>query len=311
MPSNRPVYIDTYESGLLREKIKAAYDILRACTLCPRACGIDRLSGETGVCKTADRAWVSSYSPHFGEEAPLVGQNGSGTIFFTHCNLLCLFCQNFGISHQGDGAAVSDGQLADMMLSLQNEGCHNINFVTPTHVVPQILSALGIAVEGGLRVPLVYNSSGYDNTETLGLLEGVFDIYMPDFKFWDPSVAEMACNARDYPHAARAAIKEMHRQVGDLNIDSDGVARRGLLLRHLVLPNGMAGTRDVMGFVAESLSPDTYVNIMSQYRPWGRASEIPGFSAGISDEEYQAAVQAAGQVGIHRLDPPRRVFVFG
>ena len=210
--------------------------MLNGCTLCPRECNVDRLSGDSGICKTQDKVLVSSYNPHFGEEAPLVGQEGSGTIFFAHCNLMCNFCQNYDISHEGHGQVIIDEQLAQIMLQLQNIGCHNINFVTPSHVVTQILSALEIAVENGLSVPLVYNTGGYDKVETLELLDGVFDIYMPDFKFWDSEIAEKTCNARDYPEIAQKAVVEMHRQVGDLVIDENGIAQRGLLVRHLVLP---------------------------------------------------------------------------
>ncbi len=310
MPSDPPVYIKTFESGNLKPKIEAAHDILNACTLCPRQCGIDRLSGETGICKTADIALVSSYNPHYGEEAPLVGKHGSGTIFFTHCNLLCNFCQNYDISHEGHGYPVTDRRLAQMMIDLQKTGCHNINFVTPSHVVPQILASLEIAIQNGLNVPLVYNSGGYDSVETLRLLEGVFDIYMPDFKFWDPNIAEKTCDARDYPEVARNALKEMHRQVGDLHINDAGIAVRGVLIRHLVLPQGMAGTLKVMRFIAEHLSTDSYVNIMSQYRPCGRAAEIPALSNSISRREFEQAVQEAREAGINRLDQPRRVFMF-
>ena len=309
MPSNTPAYIEAYETGALGEKIDAAYSVLECCTLCPRECRVNRLSGETGICNTADRAFVSSYNPHFGEEAPLVGSRGSGTIFLTHCNLKCNFCQNYDISHLGQGQKVSDAQLAQMMIALQNSGCHNINFVTPSHVVPQILSALDIAVKDGLTVPLVYNCGGYDKIETLQLLNGVFDIYMPDFKFWDPDVAEKTCNARDYSGIAQKALKEMHCQVGDLVIDTSGIARRGLLIRHLVLPNNLAGTRYVMRFIAQELSPGSYVNIMSQYRPCGKAHEIKALSSGISEAEYEAAIHAAKEEGINRLDRPRRTFM--
>jgi putative pyruvate formate lyase activating enzyme len=301
-------YISLIEQGKLAEKIRSARAILRACTLCPRECRIDRLAGQTGVCKTGAYAWVSSYSPHYGEESPLVGTNGSGTIFFAHCNLLCIFCQNFDISHEGIGQEVSAEQLAAMMIELQRMGCHNINFVTPSHVVWQILEALAIAAENGLRVPLVYNSGGYDRVETLQLLEGVFDIYMPDFKFWDPRVAEETCNAADYPKVARNALREMHRQVGDLVIDGDGIARRGLLVRHLVLPEGLAGTREIMRFIADDLSTDTYVNIMTQYRPCGRAAEVQELAAYPSQNDFKKARRAAIEAGIRRLDHPRRVF---
>jgi putative pyruvate formate lyase activating enzyme len=306
MLSFQPAYIETYRNGLLKEKIKSATEMLNGCTLCPRECNVDRLSGDSGICKTQDKVLVSSYNPHFGEEAPLVGQEGSGTIFFAHCNLMCNFCQNYDISHEGHGQVIIDEQLAQIMLQLQNIGCHNINFVTPSHGVAQILSALEIAVKNGLSVPLVYNTGGYDKVETLELLDGVFDIYMPDFKFWDSDIAEKTCNAKDYPEIAQKALVEMHRQVGDLVIDENGIAQRGLLVRHLVLPNDLAGTREVMRFLARKISPDTYVNIMSQYRPCGRAAEIKDLTRSISDKEYQQATGAAKDAGITRLDRPRR-----
>jgi putative pyruvate formate lyase activating enzyme len=304
-----PAYIKTFEKGILQGKIKAARKLLSPCNICPRKCRVDRLSGDPGVCKTAGSAFVSSYNPHFGEEAPLTGTQGSGTIFFTHCNLMCLFCQNFDISHESCGQKVSNEELAAIMLALQQQKCHNINFVTPSHVVPQILAALEIAVQQGLCVPLVYNSGGYDLPSTLRLLEGVFDIYMPDFKFWDPQVAENACQAADYAEVACRALKEMHRQVGDLITDDAAVARQGLLIRHLVLPGGMAGTRKIMRFIAREISTRSYVNIMSQYRPCGRAAEISGLNAFLSPADYRTALQEAKEEGITRLDQPRRTFV--
>jgi len=297
-----PVYLETYSKGLLKEKIKKAREILSSCSLCPRRCGVDRLSGQLGICKTGENAYVSSYHPHYGEEAPLVGHNGSGTIFFTYCNLLCNFCQNYDISHEGRGDEVSDEQIAGMMLFLQNSGCHNINFVTPTHVVPQILSALEIAIKNGLSVPLVYNTGGYDRVETLKLLDGVIDIYMPDFKFWDPKVAELTCEAQNYPEIAQNAVLEMHRQVGDLVIDKSGIARRGLLIRHLVLPHGLAGTRNIMKFIAQKVSLNSYVNIMPQYRPCGRAYEVKELSRMLLPKEYKAALREAKEEGVARLD---------
>jgi len=310
MSSFKPAYISTFEQGLLKEKVTKAHNLLKSCVLCPRKCGVDRLAGETGICKTAKHSWVSSYNPHFGEEEPLVGTHGSGTIFFTHCNLLCLFCQNFGISHQGDGQPVSEGELAGIMLALQNQGCHNINFVTPSHVVPQILAAVDIAVPQGLTVPLVFNTGGYDRVATLKLLNGVIDIYMPDLKFWDSRVAEKACQAGDYPEVAQKALIEMHRQVGDLQIDDAGIARRGLLIRHLVLPDELAGTRQIMRFIAQKISPDSYVNVMSQYRPCGRAAEVKGLNSQLSTQDYHIAVEAAIQEGITRLDRPHRIVMF-
>lgn len=251
---------------------------------------------------------VSSWGPHHGEEAPLSGCNGSGTIFFTHCNLLCRFCQNFDISHQGMGELVTAGTLAGMMVALQAQGCHNINLVTPSHVVPQILEGVALAANDGLNIPLVYNSGGYDRVETLEMLEGVVDIYMPDFKFWDPRVAENLCNAPDYPQAARRAVKEMHRQVGDLVIDTAGIARCGLLLRHLVMPGDMAGTPQVMQFIAREISTDTYVNVMGQYRPCGEAANTTGLDHPVSAQDVKAGRRAAREAGLTRLDKPRRVF---
>ncbi len=279
---------------------------MRACTLCPRQCRVDRLTRQQeGICKTQDKAWVSSYQAHFGEEPPLVGNHGSGTIFFTHCNLLCNFCQNFDISHDGIGQAVTDQQLADMMLALQQAGCHNINFVTPSHVVAQILSALALACEQGLRIPLVYNSGGYDRVETLQLLDQIVDIYMPDFKFWDRHAADLTCQTPGYPKIAQAAIREMYRQVGDLVMDEHGIARRGLLVRHLVMPEGLAGTKHVMQFIAKQISPHTYVNIMPQYRPCGTIDATPQLQRAITRTEFKQALQEAQLAGITRLDEPR------
>lgn len=309
MPTTEPAYIKTFKKGLLKKKRQQAYAILKSCTLCPRACRVDRISGKTGICKTGAKAYMSSYNPHFGEESPLVGLHGSGTIFFTHCNLLCNFCQNYDISHEGHGEEISDQDLASIMMVLQKRGCHNINFVTPSHVVPQIIAATEAAVQQGLSVPLIYNSGGYDSVETLKLLEGVFDIYMPDFKFWDPEIAGATCNARDYPKVARQALIEMHRQVGDLCLDSKGMAFRGLLIRHLVLPKGLSGTREIMKFISCRLSQNTYVNIMSQYRPCGRAAEVKELSSSLESDDYQFALRYAKEEGILRLDRPRRVFM--
>lgn len=307
MRLEQPAYIASYHSGSLRRKVVAARQKIKGCVLCPHRCDIDRFSQRTGVCQTGRNAWVSSYAPHFGEEDPLVGNSGSGTIFFTNCNLKCIFCQNYEISHHGVGHEVSDRQLADIMLELQARGCHNINLVSPSHVVPQILSALEFAVPDGLSIPLVYNTGGYDRLETLGLLENVIDIYMPDFKFWDPDVALKTCAAADYPQIARRAIVEMHRQVGDLQCDSDGLAQRGLLIRHLVLPGGLSGTRQIMQFIAEKISLNSYVNLMSQYRPCGQAAEMDELAAPISASDFRAAVKMAGEKGIHRLDRPGRL----
>lgn len=284
-------------------------DRLADCTLCPRQCGVDRTIGETGYCQTGSKTVVAGFDAHFGEEAPLVGEHGSGTIFFTHCNLLCNFCQNYDISHQGVGRSVSDHGLADIMLSLQSSGCHNINFVTPSHVVPQILSALSTAAGKGLNIPLVYNSSGYDALETLQILDGVIDIYMPDFKFWDSEIADQTCQAPDYPDIAKTTLIEMHRQVGDLSMDENGIAISGLLVRHLVMPRDIANTEKIMAFIASRISPDTYVNIMPQYRPCGKASRIEALNRTITTKEYEKALSMATDAGIRRLDQRRRIFV--
>jgi len=276
-------------------------DLLKACTLCPRKCGINRLADERGHCKTGHRAVVSSYHPHFGEEPELVGRHGSGTIFFTHCSLLCNFCQNFDISHRGEGRAVEEAELAGFMLELQKMGCHNVNLVSPTHVVPQIITALEIARKKGLRIPLVYNSSGYDRVSTLKRLDGLVDIYMPDFKFWSTLVAEETCQAPDYPAVACRAITEMYRQVGTLQTTPAGIARRGLLIRHLVLPDNLAGTREISEFIAQHISPDTYVNIMPQYRPCGLARRTKGLDRRLTAKEYLTAVKIARDQGLTRL----------
>ena len=284
------------------ERVQRAVSALDACTLCPRACRVNRREEAAGVCRTGRRARVASYGPHFGEEAPLVGTHGSGTIFFSGCNLLCNFCQNHDISHGLAGREVAAEALAGMMLDLEAMGCHNINLVTPSHVVPQILEAVLIARAAGLTVPLVYNTSAYDRVETLRLLEGVVDIYMPDFKFWSPTVAEVACGAPDYPEVARRAILEMHRQVGDLVIDEAGVARRGLLVRHLVLPEGAAGSAEIARFLAEHVSPNTYVNVMAQYRPCFRAWEQPELARRPTANEYLEALRVFQEAGLRRLD---------
>jgi putative pyruvate formate lyase activating enzyme len=303
-----PLYLETHRRGLLKEKIAAAYDILNNCTLCPHNCLVDRHHGERGLCRTGDQPVVSSYGPHFGEEDPLVGQHGSGTIFFTHCNIYCIFCQNYEISHGGEGEEITAADLAAMMLYLQKKGCHNINFVSPSHQGAQILEALPLAIEGGLNVPLVYNTGGYDAVETLKLLDGVIDIYMPDFKFWDPQVAVEVCEAPDYPEIARQALKEMHRQVGDLVMDDMGVARRGLLVRHLVLPDGLAGTKEAMKFLAREISPNTYVNVMGQYRPCGRAGDHPSLRKFLTGLEHTEAQRLAREAGLTRLDHREKLF---
>jgi len=295
-------YLELYHSGKLKERVEAAKYLLESCSVCPRHCSVNRLNDETGVCRTTHEAVVSSYGAHFGEEAPLVGKHGSGTIFFTNCNLRCLFCQNYSISQLGEGEKVSKEELAYMMLSLQNRGCHNINLVSPTHVVPQILEALEVAVESGLRLPLVYNSGGYDSIETLRILDGIIDIYMPDMKYSDEEVAKELSGIENYPLINKAAVKEMHQQVGNLQINKDGIAERGLLVRHLVLPHGLAGTKEVVNFIADEISPNTYINIMAQYHPCYKAFQIPSLARRISPAEFQEALALARQAGLNRLD---------
>ncbi len=286
----------------LKEKIERAEAMLKKCSICPRNCEVDRTSGETGFCRTGDKPFVSSWNPHFGEEIPLVGQHGSGTIFFTHCNLGCLFCQNWTISHSDKGELISFEELARLMLGLQRHGCHNINLVTPTHQVPMILRSLEIAIEKGLEIPIVYNCGGYESSETLEILDGVIDIYMPDFKYADSGAAAKYSHAGDYPSVAKTAIKEMHRQVGDLVMDHRGIALRGLLVRHLVLPESLAGTEKIVKFLAEDISPDTYTNIMAQYYPCFNAAENPPLDRRLTKEEYEKAVKVAHEAGLRRLD---------
>jgi putative pyruvate formate lyase activating enzyme len=301
MPA-RPNYVQLYRSGELTKRIAAARDILRDCTLCPRHCRVNRLQGERGACRTGVLPVVSSYGPHFGEERPLVGRHGSGTIFLTGCNLRCLFCQNYDISQLDEGREVTTGELAGMMVALWRQGCHNLNFVTPTHQIAQILEALPLAIELGVNLPLVYNCSGYEGLATLRLLDGIFDIYMPDFKYGDNEIAERLSGVPNYVDTAKAALREMHRQVGDLTLDKQGVAVRGLLVRHLVLPGGLAGTRRVMQFIARELSADTYVNIMDQYHPCYQAREHPPLDRRPTRQEFAEAVAMAQEEGLKLLD---------
>jgi putative pyruvate formate lyase activating enzyme len=296
-----PGYLAVHRTGELQRRILALEALTAECRLCPRACRARRFQSETGQCKVGRQAIVSSYGPHFGEEGPLVGLGGSGTIFLAHCNLQCVFCQNFEISQRGEGESTSPERLAQIMLDLQRLGCHNINFVTPTHQVFHLLQALPIAIEGGLTLPLVYNCGGYESLETLRLLDGVVDIYMPDFKYADADVAKRYSGVENYPGVAKAALREMHRQVGDLTLDTGGVARRGLLVRHLVLPADLAGTSEVVTFLAQ-LSPNTYLNVMGQYRPCYRAHEHSPLARRPTAAEMARAFQLARAAGLHRLD---------
>jgi putative pyruvate formate lyase activating enzyme len=297
-----PAYLKHLRSGELKRRVAEAYARLEACDICARECGVNRRLGAEGAgCHTGERAIVSSYGPHFGEEDPLVGRGGSGTIFFSWCNLSCQYCQNYEISQGGMGQEVEPEDLAHMMLSLESQGCHNVNFVSPSHVVPQILAGLLIAAEAGLRLPLVYNTGGYDSLKTLALLDGVVDIYMPDMKYADAGVAQRCSKIRNYPQANQAAVVEMQRQVGDLTMGERGVARRGLLVRHLVLPEELAGTAEIVRFLRDEISPNTYINVMAQYRPCYRAREYPPLDRSITNQEYAAAVRLAQEAGL-RLD---------
>lgn len=284
----------------LKERASSALALLASCQICPRHCQVDRLNDERGFCRTGRRARVASYAPHYGEEPPLVGRGGSGTIFFSGCNLSCAFCQNWDISQLDAGREVSQEELAKMMLALQDSGCHNINFVTPTHVVPQILEALVLAREGGLSVPLVYNSGGYDSVDTLRLLDGIIDIYMPDAKYGSDGPAQKYSGAPGYTLIMKAALKEMHRQVGDLEMDEEGIALRGLLVRHLVLPAGAAGTVEVVRFISQEISVHTYLNVMAQYRPEYQACRYAELDRPITAHEYAQALRLAAAAGLVR-----------
>lgn len=301
----KPGYLALFHSGELQRRVEKSRQILRCCTICPQNCKVDRISGSPGICGVGELAPVSSYGPHFGEERPLVGQNGSGTIFFASCNLLCIFCQNYDISHFSEESAsrLKSRELAEIMLTLQQQGCHNINFVTPSHVVPQILAALEEAVKMGLEIPLVYNSSGYDSPDTLKLLDGIIDIYMPDFKFWNNSTGELYTKAVDYADVARKAIKLMFDQVGDLVINTSGLAVRGLLIRHLVMPNQLDETAAILSHIAENISPACHVNIMDQYRPCGQA--CAPIDRPLSGAEYQKALGFAQKTDLVQLNETR------
>jgi len=302
MRSYSPGYIILMKNGNLKRIRENLLDHLKSCDLCPRNCKVNRMEDERGICKTGRYAMVSSYGPHFGEESCLVGTYGSGTIFFTNCNLLCSFCQNFEISHQGRGNEVSDGDLALIMLELQKRGCHNINLVTPSHVIPQIVSAVAIAAENGLHIPLVYNTGGYDSVRSLRLLNGIIDIYMPDLKFSNPEFAQKACNAPDYFEVAKKAIIEMHHQTGNLKINKKGMAFQGLLVRHLVMPEDIAGAEKIMNFISTFISLDTFINIMDQYYPCGEADK--GFVPGrpVTNQEYRKVIEIAKSKGLHRIE---------
>ena len=299
-----PAYEKLEREGKLAQRIKEAYGIFERCHLCPRRCGVNRQKGEKGFCRAPVRPVVFGYHPHFGEEMALVGQNGSGTIFFSNCNLRCVFCQNWPISHEGRGKEVRDQDLAEMMIKLQKMGCHNINLVTPTHVMPNILNATRMALKKGLRLPLVYNTSGYERLEILKILDGIVDIYMPDMKYMDADrAAKYSAGASDYPEVTKKAIIEMNRQVGQLQIDQQGIVLRGLMIRHLVMPNRVAGTEKFVKWVVENLPKSTYVNIMAQYRVEYKAFDYPEIARGITVQEFLEAMEWTKRYGLTNLDP--------
>ncbi|MBI4881675.1 MAG: radical SAM protein [Planctomycetes bacterium] len=305
-----PAYLRLLRQGELDPRVAAALAELRECRACPRDCGVDRMAGELGACRTGRHAGVSSAFPHHGEERCLRGTQGSGTIFFSGCNLRCVFCQNADISQGRAARSCSAGEIAGAMLELQSLGCHNINFVTPEHVVPQTIEAIALAAQAGLRLPIVYNTSAYDAPASLALLDGLIDIYMPDFKLWEEQSAARYLKAMDYPERARQALREMHRQVGPLVLDAAGLARRGVLVRHLVMPGGLAEAAAIFRWLAEEVSPDTWVNVMGQYQPQhrvGRAGPggrraFPEIDRRPARAEVAAAYAAARAAGLWRFD---------
>lgn len=298
----KPGYLSLLDSGKFEGRIQKARELLSSCTVCPQSCRVNRLEGEIGECRIGSRARVSSYGPHYGEESPLRGRKGSGTIFFSGCNLHCQYCQNASISQSGGGREVSPEQLAGMMLSLQERGCHNINFVSPTHVGPQIMEAVFVAAKQGLTLPLVYNTGGYDSIQMLGLFSGIMDIYMPDMKYADPRVGERYSRVERYPTLNQRAVKEMHRQVGDLVLDEQGIAVKGLLIRHLILPQQLAGSAHILKFIAEEISRNTYLNLMDQYRPSYRAHRYPELNRRLTRKEFAEVKKLASELGLERGD---------
>lgn len=298
-----PAYLRLHRSGELRKRADALFSMMSSCRLCPRECGVNRLRGGRGFCGASSDLYISSFNAHFGEERPLVGNGGSGTIFMTHCGLRCMFCINWDIAHEGNGSRATIERFAEMMIALQNRGCHNINIVTPTHYSAHVLRALDIAAGRGLRIPLVYNTHGWERLEILRQLDGVVDIYLPDFKYADPDMAaRYSSGARSYPEITRQALLEMHRQVGVAIPAADGLMYRGLMIRHLVMPNNVSGTREVLRWIAQNLPRNTYMNIMSQYRPAYRAGEFPSIARRITREEYENAIRWAREFGLTNVD---------
>lgn len=294
-----PSYLKLYKSGELNAIIDRTFGLLQSCVICPRKCKVNRLKNEQGFCKTGPRAKVCSFMPHHGEEPPISGYNGSGTIFFSHCNMACVYCQNFEFSQMEEGREVEAEELAGFMLQLQNLNCHNINLVTPTHVMPQILQAFKLAVSQGLKLPIVYNTGGYELKGILKLLEGIVDIYLPDMRYADNAMAAKYSNAPEYPKYNQEALREMQRQVGVAQIDEAGIIKKGVIIRHLVMPNNIAGTDKIMRFISEELSKDTYISLMSQYYPCFKAEEFPELSRRITTKEYEEAQNSMERYGLH------------
>jgi len=294
-----PTYLDAFNSGKLERSVEQAFGMLESCAICPRRCKVNRLKGQRGFCKTGSKAKVCSYMPHRGEEPPISGERGSGTIFFSHCNMSCVYCQNYEFSQAGEGREAEPGEIAGFMLELQGLGCHNINLVTPTHEMPQILKALQIAISAGLKIPLVYNTGGYELPEMIRLLDGIVDIYLPDMRYAGSDMSLKYSNAPDYPEYDQASVKEMHRQVGVADIDEKGIIRRGLIIRHLVLPDNISGTAKVMKFIAQEISPETYISLMSQYTPYYRAQEFTQICRKVTLEEYEEAERLMHKYGLY------------
>ncbi|MDD5552776.1 MAG: radical SAM protein [Candidatus Omnitrophica bacterium] len=293
-----PSYLDSYNSGQLRKVSETVFNLLRSCALCPRKCGVNRLNNERGFCRAGVKARVCSYMPHHGEEPPISGTRGSGTIFFSGCNMACVYCQNYEFSQKDEGREFETRELSEAMLNLQSQGCHNINLVTPTHFMPQILKSLELAVPKGLNIPLVYNTSGYESADILRFLDGIVDIYLPDMRYAGNNISAKYSGAPGYPEFNRAALKEMHRQAGLAQLDENGLIKRGLIIRHLVLPNNVSGTEKIMKFVAQSLSKDTYISLMSQYTPYHKANSYKDICRRVNFEEYEYAKMIMERCGL-------------
>ncbi|MDI6606429.1 MAG: radical SAM protein [Candidatus Omnitrophota bacterium] len=294
-----PSYLNSYRSGQLERIIDSTFKMLESCSICPRKCGVNRLKDEKGFCKTGLKPRVYSFMAHYGEEPPISGKRGSGTIFFSNCNMNCAYCQNYEFSQQGRGREVDFEELSSMMLRLEEAGCHNINLVTPTHIMPQILKSLQLAISAGLKIPIVYNTGGYELPQVIKILDGIVDIYLADMRYAQEEPAVKYSSAPDYPGYNRESLKEMHRQVGVVETDSNGIIKKGLVIRHLVLPHKICGTEETMKFIKEELSPDTYISLMSQYLPYYKASAFSDISRRITKQEYREAKGILQKYGLH------------